>query len=60
LRASDSNISEQNSTSRPRTHASSRSDKPATGCILTSLDDGNAVKRIRLHTADSFKLTEHY
>jgi hypothetical protein len=50
-----------NSTSRPRTRASSRSVKPLTACILTSLDDGHVAKGIRLQNADSFKnLTEHY
>jgi hypothetical protein len=44
LRRIESNISPQNSTSRPRTRDSSRSDKPATACILTSLDDGNVAK----------------
>ena len=34
--AIDSNISKENSTSRPRARASSRSDRPATANILTS------------------------
>ena len=45
LRGIDANISEANSTSRPRTRASSRSDRPDTRSIMTSSTTATSPRR---------------